>query len=212
MAVVSVPGIELHLVKPVPLPPRFVWLHTPLRWVLSSWRYDGLGGGVTEERNHGMVWVGSSLEGYVVPTPLPWSGNLPPDQVTGSPHPTWPWTPLALWSLTTTLYWIWEKKVFPAHHQLLRKALQPCRGVYLYGSPRVPADCLVGACPCVREHQEFAFVTFLWMQQRIEELTIFLHEKLHLCLQVEDGYNLNLQCWHCHFSSTQHFVKCCASI
>lgn len=146
MAVVSVPGIELHLVKPVPLPPRFVWLHTPLRWVLSSWRYDGLGGGVTEERNHGMVWVGSSLEGYVVPTPLPWSGNLPPDQVTGSPHPTWPWTPLALWSLTTTLSLNLGEEGFPCSSPAAQEgpaAMQ--RGVFVWitsGACRLLGGCL----------------------------------------------------------------------
>lgn len=55
----------------------------------------------------------------------------------------------------------------------------------------------LGACPCAREHEQFAFVTFPWMQQGFEEVTAFLHNKLHYYLQTKDGYSLNLQCWHC---------------
>lgn len=48
---------------------------------------------------------------------------------------------------------------------------------------RVTAE--VGACPCVREHQEFAFVTFPWMQEGVEEVTMLLHKKLHTLFQMK---------------------------
>lgn len=69
----------------------------------------------------------------------------------------------------------------------------------------------VGACPCVREHQEFAFVTFPWMQQEIEEVTMLLHKKLHTLFQMKvqpESTVLELP----FVSSTQHFVKWCLDL
>jgi len=37
-----------------------------------------------------MVWVGKDLKDHPVPTPLPWQGHLPLDQVAQSPvQPRW---------------------------------------------------------------------------------------------------------------------------
>lgn len=141
----------MHLIKPAPLPPRFlvnICVGFTHLWGESCLHEDMMGLRVRLQKPGIMEWFGLEAALKLCCSNSPAMVREPSTRPRyWEPHPAWPWAPL--WSLKQPFCWIWEKKDFTRSSPAAQEghaAMQ--RGLFVWitsDACRLP-DCCLSMC------------------------------------------------------------------